>query len=90
MIQASGADSIKIALINLDKWICDTAKKLNIEEDEFGWLSLSIYDQNLLCINDKYLNYAPEVPKIMAEAITYFLEDLKGSSDLNIRKEWSK
>lgn len=89
-IQASGADCIKIALINLDKWLGKKAKELGIQEREFGFICMTIYDQNLLCLNDKYLEYAPEIPKIMAESITYFLEDLKGSSDMNIRKFWSK
>jgi len=89
-IQGSGADCIKISLINLDKWLIETSKNLRIEEKDLGYIVMSIYDQNLLCINDKYLYLAPEIPKIMSESITYFLEELKGSSDLQIKKEWSK
>jgi DNA polymerase I-like protein with 3'-5' exonuclease and polymerase domains len=89
-IQGTGADSIKIALIKLDKWLMETAKNLNIEETELGFIVMSIYDQNLLCINDKYLYLAQEIPRIMSESINYFLEDLIGSSDLQIKKHWSK
>lgn len=89
-IQGSGADCVKISLINLDKWIMEEAQKRGIPEEEFGWITMTIYDQNLICLNDKYIDRAPEVPRIMAEAINYFLEDLEGSSDLNIRKFWSK
>lgn len=89
-IQASGADSIKIALIKIDNWIDETAKKLNIKPEQFGWLTMTVYDQNLVCLNDKYLEYANEIPKIMSDSITYFLTKLKGSSDMKIKKYWSK
>lgn len=89
-IQATGAMAIKTALINIDKWLLSKSKELNISEDEFGWITMSIYDQNLVCLNDKYLNYATDVQDIMAKALTAFLIDLEGSSDLNIRKEWGK
>lgn len=89
-IQATGADCIKIALINIDKWFVNKSRELGIPEKELGWITMSIYDQNLICLNDKYLEYAPEIPRIMAESISYFLEDLKGSSDLQIKKYWSK
>lgn len=89
-IQASGADCIKISLINIDKWLGEKSKELGIEETDLGFIVMSIYDQNLICLNDKYLNLASEIPKIMTESINYFLEDLSGGSDLNIRKEWSK
>lgn len=89
-IQATGADSIKIALINIDKWFMEKSKELDIPEEELGWISMTVYDQNLMCLNDKYLHLAPELQDIMAQSITYFLEDLKGSSDLNIRKAWAK
>lgn len=90
MIQGTGADCIKIALINIQKWINQTSKELGIKPQEFGWLTMTIYDQNLVCLNDKYLNYAQEIPKIMSESITYFLTELKGSSDMKIKKYWSK
>jgi DNA polymerase I-like protein with 3'-5' exonuclease and polymerase domains len=89
-IQSTGADSIKMALISIDKWIMDTAKNLNINEDELGWIALSVYDQNLVCLNNKYIHYAEKIPELMAEAISYFLTTLKGKSDLNIRTYWGK
>lgn len=89
-IQATGGDSIKIALIKIDKFLTDKAKELGIYEDSLGWISTSVYDQTLCCINDKYLEYAPDIQKIMAESLTYFLDDLEGSSDMQIKKQWSK
>lgn len=89
-IQGSGADCVKISLILIDKWLGEKSQELGISEEELGWITMTIYDQNLICLNDKYLELAPEIPRLMAESINYFLEDLKGSSDLNIRKYWSK
>lgn len=82
--------AIKFALIQIDKWLESKSKELKIKEEDLGWISMSIYDQNLICLNDKYIEYATTIQKIMAEALTYFLIDLKGESDLNIRKFWSK
>lgn len=89
-VQASGAMQIKIALINIDRWFQDKAHELGIKEEELGWICFSIYDQNLMCLNDKYLEYAPELQQIMANALTYFLDGITGSSDLQIKKFWYK
>lgn len=89
-IQASGADCVKISLIKIDKWLSEKSKELGIREEELGWITMTIYDQNLVCLNDKYIDLAPEIPRLMAESINYFLTDLEGSSDLNIRKFWAK
>lgn len=89
-IQSTGSASIKIAMINIDKWFASKSKELGIKEEELGWISLSVYDQNLCCLNDKYLHLAPEIQEIMGTSLTYFLTDLKGSSDMKINKSWSK
>lgn len=89
-IQGSGADSIKIALINIDKWFGTKSQELGIPEEELGWIVMSIYDQNLCSINDKYIELAREIQEIMAYSLTYFLDDLKGSSTMKITKCWVK
>lgn len=90
-IQSSGSIAIKIALINIDKFLVEKSRELNINEDDLGWIAMSIYDQNLICMNDKYIEFAPNIQKIMSSALTSLLkEDLIGSSDCNIRKWWSK
>lgn len=89
-IQSTGALSIKVALINIEKWFINKSKELGISEKELGWITFSIYDQNLCCLNNKYLDLAPEIQKIMASALEFFLKDLKGKSDLFIRTEWGK
>ncbi len=89
-IQSTGSMAIKVALINIDAWYGKTAKYLNIKEEELGWISMSIYDQNLCCLNDEYIDLAPQIQQKMAEALTFFLDGMKGKSDLNIRKFWSK
>jgi DNA polymerase-1 len=89
-IQATGADCIKISLIKIDEWLENTAKEMGIKQDELGWITMTIYDQNLVCFNDKYIDLSKKIPEIMADSITYFLKTLKGSSDYNIRKFWSK
>jgi len=83
--------AIKTALINIDKWLIKTSTQLNIPEEQLGWIAMSIYDQNLICLNDDYLYLADEIQKIMAKSLTAFLKgNLEGNSDLNIRKEWGK
>jgi DNA polymerase I-like protein with 3'-5' exonuclease and polymerase domains len=89
-IQGTGADAMKIAMINLDKFFETKAKELGVPQEEFGWLTLSIYDQVLCNLNTRYIAYKEEVAKIMGEALTYFLTTLQGSSDLNVRNYWGK
>lgn len=89
-IQSSGADMVKMSLVFIDDWLISKSQELGIQEEELGWITMTIYDQNLICLNDKYLDLAPEIPRLMGKAINYFLTDLEGSSDLNIRKYWSK
>lgn len=89
-IQGSGADAMKIALINLDNFFNSKARELNIPVEEFGWIVMTIYDQVLCNLNVKYLAYKEEIAKIMGNALTYFLTTLEASSDLNVRKHWSK
>lgn len=89
-IQATGAMAIKTALINIDKFLIEKSAELGIDEEELGWISMSIYDQNLVCMNDKYIELASEIQKIMAKSLTAFLIGLEGASDLNITKKWQK
>lgn len=89
-IQNSGAESIKLALIRLDRWLGEKSAELGIAEEELGWLTLTVYDQNIVSLNDKYLDYASEIQRIMAESLSFFLTGLEGSSDLNITKQWTK
>lgn len=89
-IQGSGADAIKIAMINIDKFFVTKSAELGIPEEEFGYLTLSVYDQVLCNLNKKYIEYKEEVPKAMAKALSYFLTTLKGNSDLNVREFWGK
>lgn len=89
-IQGSGADAMKIALINLDKLFVTKSAELGISEDDFGWITMSIYDQTLCNLHKKYLQYKEEIPKIMGNALGYFLTTLEGKSDLNIREFWGK
>ena len=89
-IQGTGAMSIKLSLILIDKWFEDKSKELNIKEEELGWITMSIYDQNLISLNKKYIELASEIQNIMAYSLTFFLTTLQGSSDLNIREYWGK
>lgn len=87
-IQGTGGDCMKIALIKLDNWFKEKAIELNIPTDELGWPALSVYDQALVQLNDKYLDLAPNVSKLMAESINVFLHHLNGKADLEIKKHW--
>lgn len=89
-IQGTGGDSIKIALIQIDKAIEEKAKELGVKEEEVGWLTMSIYDQVLISLNNKYLDLADKFKEIVSNSLTYFLTTLKGSSDMVIRTEWAK
>lgn len=89
-IQGSGSSALDLALIKVDTWLVNKSKEFNIPEQEFGWLSMSIYDQVLVSINDKYLYLKDDIQKIMADSLTFFLDGLQGSSEVNIIKRWQK
>lgn len=89
-IQGTGADAMKIAMVNLDKFFESKSAELGIPEEKFGYLTMSIYDQVLCNLNISYLAYKEEIPNRMGKAITYFLTTLKGESDLNVREFWGK
>lgn len=89
-IQGSGAAAMSMALINVNSLLENKAKEFGVPEQEIGWLSMSIYDQVLISVNDKYLFLKDDIKQIMANALTFFLEDLKGESEVQITKQWSK
>lgn len=90
-IQGSAGSAMDLALIKVDSFLENKAKELNVPEQELGWLSMSIYDQVLVSLNDKHLIYQEDIKKIMADSLTFFLSpNLKGGSSTQILKQWQK
>ena len=90
-IQGTASSCMDMALIKVDSFLESKSKELGIKEDELGWLSMSIYDQVLVSVNDKYLFIKDDIKKIMADSLTFFLSsNLKGGSSINIVKQWQK
>ena len=90
-VQNAGAFNIKLALIRTDKYLQTKSKELGIKEEELGCIVLTVYDQNLVSIKDKYVDLVKDdIQQIMADSLTFMLSDLKGSSDLNITSKWEK
>ena len=78
---------MKMALINIDKLLTKESQTAN---REVGYLSMTIYDQVLGCLNEDYLHLAPKIQEIMSDSLSYFLEGFRGNSDMNLRKFWHK
>ena len=90
-IQGCGAESIKLALIRVDKFLRTKAEELNLPSQfDLGWISLTIYDQIVVTLKDEYLHLAEEISNIMGESLTVFLSELKAQSSYSITKCWHK
>lgn len=90
-IQGCAGSAMDMALIKVDTLLETKSKQLNIPEQELGWISMSIYDQVLVSLNDKYLYLKDDIQKIMADSLSFFLTpNLKGGSSINIIKQWQK
>lgn len=79
-IQGSNGDAIKIAMIKIDKFIGDK-----------GQLVLSIYDEVVAVVKEDFAEEAAKfIEETMAQSLTWFLTDLKGSAKANIGNHWEK
>ena len=79
-IQGSNGEAMKIAMVNVDKWLGDK-----------GWLVLSVHDEVVAVVKDEYATEAAEtIKKIMADALTWQLTKLKGSATSKVKPYWEK
>ena len=82
-IQGSNGDTIKLALVNLRKFIKE--KDLSIK------LINTVHDENVLQGNKDYIeNYKDSIVKIMEDAEAYFLKHVPPRVDYVIHTSWSK
>jgi len=90
-IQGSGGESMKFALIKIDKWIRKRANELGYSDyKQFGWITFTVYDQVVVSLHDDHLDEAEMIPTLMKESLDFFLTTLPAGSDLNITKKWQK
>lgn len=80
-IQGSNADAMKIAMINIHKFV----KPLG------GYLVLTVHDE-LVCMLPQALadDVAKRVQQTMADALTAVLYELKGKATVKVAKYWDK
>lgn len=81
-IQNTNSEAMKIALINIDKYL---------EETGYGRLVLTVHDESLSEVKDEYAEEAAKVIRqITADALSWFLTTVKGGASINIKKHWEK
>jgi DNA polymerase-1 len=82
LIQAICADAIKVAMVNMDKWLTETG---------YGRLVLNIHDQLITSCNPKYAECVKEQQEgVLANSLSYFMTRIKGASSCKITTEWEK
>ena len=82
LIQNANAEAMKIALINLDKYL---------EELGYGRLVLTVHDEVVVeAPIDKAEEMSPNIERIMGDALTYFMKGLKGGATAKIATKWIK
>lgn len=78
LIQATNAEAMKIAIINAHKYLNRTS---------YGRILLTIHDQLVVsAVADKAEQVKEEIVRIMADAIGYFLDSIKGAASGKITK----
>lgn len=81
-IQGTNSEAIKIAMINLDKYFCET---------EYGRLVMNIHDELVCEVKDEFVEQASKIVQIeMASALSYFLTTIKGGASVSISDHWKK
>lgn len=81
-IQMTNAEAIKLAMIQMDKWLTETG---------YGRLVLNVHDQLVTSAKEEFAQVVAEKQKqVMADSLSYFLRNLKGSSSVKITKYWDK
>lgn len=83
-IQGTNASALKMALINIDKWICE-----NPEYE--AQLLMNIHDEVVAECNEHYAEIVAEkIKEIMADSLSYFLTEIKGGASVSIDNHWKK
>jgi DNA polymerase I-like protein with 3'-5' exonuclease and polymerase domains len=90
-IQGTGAEAMKLAIVNIHHWCIKTATQLGINYREFAYPVMNIHDEIVVKMRDEYLEqYAPNVERLVTEALGYFLTKIPAESESKISKVWEK
>lgn len=84
-IQGSNADAIKIAMINVYKYLSSSAQLIGAR------IVLNVHDELVVLVPEKEAAVAAEqVQTIMADALTAVLNELRGSATAKVNDYWDK
>ncbi len=81
-IQNTNAEAMKIALIKADKYFT---------ENDLGRIVLNVHDELVSSIKEELAeSTAPEIKRIMASSLQWFLKTIPGDASVSISKHWKK
>jgi DNA polymerase I-like protein with 3'-5' exonuclease and polymerase domains len=81
-IQNANAEAMKIALINIDKYL---------EEIGVGRIVLTVHDEVVVEVPDAQAEEAStQIEKLMGESLSYFMDHLIGGATSKVDKKWVK
>jgi DNA polymerase I len=81
-IQNANGEAIKVAMINIDKYLTET---------NTGRIVLSVHDELVCSVRkDRAQQAAVEIQRIMAESLSYFMDEVPGEASAKISKHWEK
>jgi len=89
-IQGTGAEAIKIAMINMYRFFKKMEKKYGIKD--IGWVSLNIHDEIVAEIKEEYAEeLKPQLDELMRKALTVLIDPpLEGKATGKLTKKWKK
>lgn len=81
-VQNTNAEAMKMAMINLDRYLDETG---------YGRLVMTVHDEILVEVLDGHEEEVAKVVKeIMTNSLSYFLKTIKGGASVSISTHWKK